>query len=185
MIPILYSIITIAKYLIMTSAKTQMVEEVKGLDDETTYIYIKHKNSSKVFELPTTAAIHSKLLKVVVFDDNNTTTQEDPFVIELFDDQCIQLMVDYLMFHDNKIESASPDKPLSNIHISVILGKEYVLFADVVESKMDLLDKIIKIGNIINCSLYFNTTHLTGKLCAIVASLIKDKSIEELKLLQR
>lgn len=78
-------------------------------------------------------------------------------------------------------ESKAPEAPIKNIHISLIIGEEYILFDKIYDEQDSLKEKLSKINNIVIAALYFKIEHLPKKLCAISASLLLDSNIEEIK----
>lgn len=178
--------------------KSENKEEINGIDtiapksailgrsNETDeFIYIKHSDTDTVYEIPTTAAIHSKLLRESVIENITTDTygkvRTNPIIITIIKADTMDFIVKYMLRYNDKIEKFAPESPIKNIHISIIFGDEYDLFANIYDEKDSLKTKIIKINNFIESALYFDFKHLHRKLCAIIASLLLDVDIDELK----
>jgi hypothetical protein len=164
-----------------------MTSEKKIKDvDEIEYIYIKHRDNERVYKIPTSAAIHSKLLKETIIDDETAEThgkcEKTPLIIKTIDVFAVPFIVKYMEFYDGIPEKIAPESPLKDIHISIIFAKEYVLFNDIYEETDTLKEKISKLGLVINASHYFIFKHLHKKLCAIITSLIRDVDISMLRL---
>jgi hypothetical protein len=160
-------------------------EETKGLDITESSIYIKHVSNKKIWKIPETAATHSKLLREGIIDNTNNETygkvESNPMIITSILDETLPFIIRYLLHYNNKVEKVAPESPIKNIHISVIFGDEYELFSDIYSKTDSLKEIVIKINNIIEASLYFDFKYLHKKLCAIIASLLLNVDIDNLK----
>jgi hypothetical protein len=155
-------------------------------DSET--VYIKHKDNTHIYEIPYTAAKHSKLLYEFIIDTNPNESygkiMSNPFIINIqnsFEIFSLEFIVKYMKFYDNKKETLAPEAPIKHLHISLIIGDDYILFDNIYNINDTLKEKIIKLNDIIVASLYFGIKHLHKKLSAITASLLINLDIDELK----
>lgn len=163
--------------------------EVKGLEQGVYSIYIKHTNSDKVYEIPSTAAVHSRLIKESIIDNISESDvygkiKNNPLNITTINESGMDFIVKYFMYYDNKLEKIAPESPLKNIHLSTIFGDEYELFSQLYTEDDTLKEKIIKLNILIEASLYFDFKYLHRKLCAIVSSLLLNADITTLKSLK-
>lgn len=167
-------------------------EEIKGLDDDSELknIYIKHINSDKIWTVDFKSARISKFLQESIIDndskdDSYGLSETTPLIIrDTVKKQTMPFVIEYMKyFRDAKYESTSPEAPLKNSHISVILGDEYTLFKDMCDEKSDLKTKILELNYYVSASLYFGFKYAHKKICAMIASLLKNKEISELKTL--
>jgi len=172
-----------------TTSETKISEVTSlSLDDneEKAMIFIKHQDSETVWEIPTTAACHSKLIKDGIIDNNDTELYgkeyKNPMIIpNTVKVETIEFMVNYMVYYNYKDEKPAPASPLKDIHISVIFGDEYELFKDVCENKMELKEMVIYVNSLIESATYFGFKHLHKKYCAIVAYKLSSLSIEQLE----
>lgn len=148
-------------------------------------VYIKHNNDKKIYTIPTTASIHSKLLRNLIIENISEDTcgkiETNPLVITAVKLEAWNYIINYMMYYNNKLEKCAPESPLKKIHISVILGDEYTLFDNIYNEHDTLKEKILKIQNIREASVYFDFKYMFQKLSAIMASLISDADINELQ----
>jgi hypothetical protein len=162
-----------------------MTDEIKGLDSEVDYIYIKHDDSEKVWRMTVGSASNSVLLKESIIDNPNTesygTNENNPMAIKTIKTDTLPIIVDYMNFYDGTAEKEPPEKPIKNIHLSVIFGDEYTLFINIYDESDSVKTKILKLNDHVESALYFGIKHLHKKLCAIAAYILKDLSISEIK----
>ena len=163
-------------------------EVVLGLDvEEEQYVYLRHSSKSKVWKIVITAAIHSKLIKEAVIDNDDVDndsygrTELSPMVISEVESKTIELMVSYMNYYNGKSEKCSPTLPLKNIDISYILGDEYELFTEICDKNLPMKEKLIIYNDYIQSAIYFGFVYLHKKLCAIVANIFKDLTLSELQ----
>ena len=163
--------------------------EEKKLDIDDSSIYIKHTDDPKIYKIPVTAAVHSKLLRDSIIENTNNDTygkeETNPMIVNIIINDTLPFIVKYLLYYNNRVESDAPESPIKNIHISLIFGDEYALFSNIYSDNDSLKEKIVKINNIIESALYFDFKHLHKKLCAIIASLILNVEISDLKSLKK
>ena len=165
-------------------SKSENKEEIKEIDN-VEFIYMKHRSADTLYEIPTSAAIHSKLLRESIIENITKDTygkvNTNPLIITIIKVDTMDFIVKYMIRYNNKIEKFAPESPIKNIHISIIFGEEYTLFNNIYDEKDSLRTKIIKINNLIESALYFDFKYLHRKLCAIISSLLLDVDIDELK----
>jgi hypothetical protein len=153
--------------------------------ESTKFVFIKHKDSETVWKLPSGGAIHSILLRDSIINNPNTESygilETNPMIIDNIKMHTIPFIVSYMNFYDCQTESNPPEFPLKNIHPSVIFGDEYELYVNIYNSEDTVISKILKLNDNIQSALYFNITHLPKKLCAIIAHIIKDLSLDDVK----
>jgi hypothetical protein len=155
-------------------------------DDKKKYVYLKHTTSSKVWKVAFTAAKHAKLIKDSVIDNNSDDlygrVESSPLLINnKIKYNTIEFMINYMNYYDNKKEKCSPTLPLKNIDISYILGDEYELFTNICNNDLDMKDKLFIYDEYIRSANYFGFEYLPKKLCAIVANILKDLTLPQLK----
>lgn len=162
-----------------------MVDEIKSLESDVEYIFIKHVDDEKVWSLTSGSATHSVLLKESIICNHNNdsygTTKTNPMIINTIKSKTLPFIIDYMNFYDGKIEKGPPEQPIKSIHLSVILGEEYHLFTSIYSETDTIKSKILKLNDHIESALYFNIQHLHKKLCAIIASILKELDITEIK----
>ena len=163
----------------------------KYLDTKTNessrFVYIKHINNNHIHKIPFSTAIHSKLIRDTILENMTRETygklEINPMIINnntsITNDSMI-FIINYMTYYDNNIETAPPDAPIKNIHISLIIGDDYKLFNDIYVDKSSLKKKIITINELMIASKYFDVKYLDKKLCAIIASLLQNASINEI-----
>lgn len=154
-------------------------------DEITKYIYIRHKDDEKVWQLTNGGAAHSALLRDSIINNPNVDSygilEKNPMIVDAIKLHTIPFIVSYMNFYDCQPEPNPPETPLKNIHPSVIFGDAYELFINIYDSGDTSISKILKLNDTIQSALYFNITHLPKKLCAIIAHIIKDLSLDEVK----
>lgn len=140
---------------------------------EITYVYLKHICGEE-YKITSTAAEKSALLKEAlnVDDDDYGETKENPIIINETKNEVLPFILAYLNYHDGKEESLELTKPLPKIHISYILGDEYVLFSKIYDESMTVDKKLQLLNDHLYSSVYFDIPGLSKKICAIVASVI-------------
>jgi hypothetical protein len=162
-----------------------MTDEIKGLDSNDGFVFIKHESDPMVWQLPNGSAEHSLLLKESIIDNPNTesygTSEGNPMMIKNIKVDTIPFIIDYMNFYEDKNEKEPPEQPIKNIHLSVIFDEEYHLFMDIYDETDSVTNKILKLNDHVETTLYFGIKHLHKKLCAIAASILKDLSISEIK----
>lgn len=162
-------------------------ELVLGLDsyEEDSYMYLKHSLNPKVWKIADTAAIHSKLIKEAIIDNDDDDSygrkELSPMIISEADYKTMDLMVSYMNYYNGKKEKSAPDLPLKNIDISYILGDEYELFTDICDKELPLKEKLVIYNEYIQSAIYFGFEYLHKKLCAIVANMFKDLTLADLQ----
>jgi hypothetical protein len=161
---------------------------IQVLDDtEKNYVYLKHASNSKIWKIPFTAAKHAKLIKDSIInndvDDLYGRVISSPLIINTVKYYTIELMVNYMNYYDGKKEKCSPATPLKNIDISYILGDEYELFANICDDNLNIKEKLVIYNEYIKSATFFEFEYLYKKLCSIVANMIKDLTLPELKVL--
>ena len=147
-------------------------------------IYLKHTGDINVFHVSRSAAKNSKLLKSSILENPNAETygsESNPMIVTVPDITTMPFIIRYLEFFADRNESAPPEAPLRNVDISVLLDGEYHLFADIYAENINLGEKLQLMKIYIEAAIYFDIKHLHKKLAAIVAFLIKNKTIAELK----
>jgi len=163
-------------------------EVITGLpegDEETkseTFIYIKQKINNTVWKISRKAASGSKFLKASILENPNASTYGtvvNPLIIDMEYDT-MPFIIRYLEHFVDKPDIPIPEKPLKNVDISVILGNNYKLFIGIYNDDDALGVKFEKLNTYIMSAVYFNIKNLHEVICAIVASLVKNKTIEEL-----
>lgn len=181
----------------MQKSVKSTTQNILSLDDQKTldkeqFVYIKHIKSDKVYDIPYTAAIHSRFLKESVInniDDIYGKTENNPLIIpDTVKFDTIELIVNYMKFYDNKSEKTAPEAPLRDIHISVILGDEYKLYEHLYPNDKNInciKNTILYINDYIICAMYFNFQYLHKKLAALVASILTNLSDDEIKQLSQ
>lgn len=171
-----------------TKQKTYPTNNDKPLDNSHSpeYIYMKQNYEKKIYKIPKTAAMHSKMLLTNIINNTHNTdkyglTETCPVIIQKTDVDILQFIYDYMMYNNNRKEKEAPEAPLKKIHISSILGNEYELFINIYNED-DLLEcKIEKINKYIKTALYFDFKYLCKKLCALAANLIINSDINQLQ----
>jgi hypothetical protein len=156
-------------------------------DDENQFIYIKHVESPKTWEIKLKNVHTSSFLNdgIIANESDNTYgySAEDPVIIKNIKLYTLPLIFEYMNYFGCNPESVSPEAPIIDIHISDILGKEYPLYANLYLDDDSIKEKIVKLNDHVESALYFGFKYLHKKLCAIIANLIKDSSIDELNAL--
>lgn len=155
----------------------------------TEFVYIKHVSNKHIFKLPYTTVIHSKYINSNIIENITSNTygkiRTNPMIINdadtNIDFQSMEFVINYMKYYDNDKEHIAPEAPIKNIHISLVIGEEYVLFDNIYDEQDSLKEKLSKINNILIASLYFKIKHLHKKLCAISASLLLNSNIDEIK----
>lgn len=152
------------------------------------FVYIKHISDKNIFKLPYSTFIHSKYIYNNIIENTTEDTYgktiSNPMIINMdtnIDFQSMEFIINYMKYYDGIKESKAPEAPIKNIHISLIIGEEYILFHKIYDEQDSLKEKLSKINNIVIAALYFKIEHLPKKLCAISASLLLDSDIEEIK----
>jgi hypothetical protein len=170
--------------------ETAIHTEVTGIDEyeKTESIYFRHIDGTKVFSVSKKASVISELLKsiMVYSKDSDGRSIDLPLVFDVYhgNDTIFEFIQSYMEYFEGKDESDPPVKPLpNNKHISLIFQDEYKIFLYIVKENDTLKFKIETINKYIMTALYFDLNKLSNKLAAIVASLIKSKSLDELKTL--
>jgi hypothetical protein len=168
--------------------ETTILAEVMGLDEyeKTESIYFRHIDGIKVFSVSEKASVISELLTSTMVDskDSDGRSIGKPLVFDVDhgNDTIFEFIQSYMEYFEGKDESDPPVKPLpNNKHISLIFQDEYKIFLDIVKEDDTLKFKIETINKYIMTALYFGLNKLSNKFVAIVASLIKSKSLDELK----
>jgi hypothetical protein len=161
-------------------------ESITGLDEESVeYIYLQHSLNPKVWKIPYTAAVHSKLIRTSVIENTNADsygkTKLTPLVISEVNYETIKFIVSYMNYYDGKKEKCSPKKPIKKIHISYILDKEYPLFEVICDNKLPMKEKLVIYNDYIKSAVYFGFEYLHEKLCAIVANMFSEFTLHELQ----
>lgn len=156
-------------------------------DDEKTdrMLWIKHINANKCYAIPCKYATISKKLQYIIDNNNADDTygfvENNPIIVEnTVNMDVFEFIIKYIMLSESK-ESASPEKPLKNVDMSVILGPEYVLFTSIYDSDTPLSSQLESLNNYIMGALYFEFQYLHEKICAIISSFFKGKPLEEVK----
>lgn len=152
---------------------------------EKSYIFIKHINDDNTWKITRESALHSELLKETIIDNPNSDTygiiETNPFIINIIKINTIKFAVDYMEFYSGIVEKVPPEYPLKNIHISILLDGEYHLFNNIYLENDDVKTKIIKLNDCIETATYFAIKNLPKKICAIIAFILKDLSITDIK----
>jgi hypothetical protein len=145
---------------------------------DTKNIFIKHIDKSTIWVISRLGAAHSALLKESIIDNPNADTYgtelKNPLIISSIKVNTIDFIIAYLEFYKCNIEAPAPEHPIKNIHISIILDKEYHLFKDLYNDTDTIKVKILKLNDHIETSMHFGIKHLHKKLCAIIAFILKD-----------
>lgn len=154
-------------------------------DELVKYVFIRHKDDETVWQLSSGGAMHSALLRDSIINNPNVdsygTLKTNPMIIDAVKLHTIPFIVSYMNFYECKIESNPPEMPLKNIHPSVIFGDSYELFINIYNSEDSIISKILKLNDNIQAAVYFNIQHLPKKLCAMIAHILKDLSIDDVK----
>jgi len=158
-----------------------MTDKKEEINADDSIIYIKHKNESTIYEIPASAVQHSNLLREIIDCETDKYTLDNPIVISEVNAETMPFIINYMRYYDNKLEKPPPESPIKDIHISVIFGDEYKLFSDIYSENDTLKEKIIKINSITESALYFDFKYLHKKLCAIIASLLLNIDINQIK----
>jgi hypothetical protein len=158
---------------------------IKSLDedDAKTYMYLKHKQNEKTWKINAKHTHHSEFLNACMIDKKPDTygfQENNPIVLDV-KEHTIPFIIKYMEYFGEGIESLAPEPPLKDIHISNILGDEYVLYADIFGEDDALKDKLLKTYSYTEAALYFQLKYLPKKLCAIMADLTKKPDIRELE----
>ena len=162
-----------------------MANEVNGLDSNAVFVFIKHNEADTVWQLTYDSASHSSLLKESIINNPNKesygTVKSNPMYIKTIKVYTMPFIVAYMNYYGDKSETEPPEQPIKNIHLSVIFGDEYKLFTNIYDESDSIKTKILKLSDHVESALYFGIANLHKKLCAIVASILKDLSIAEIK----
>lgn len=168
----------------MTSVKKEINDLLCGSN-----VYIKHVKNDKIYKIPSTAAIHSNLLKESIVENNDTDTygkiKSNPMSINAVDVSTMDYIVKYMMYYNDKPEKPAPERPLTNIHLSVVFDDEFELFNNIYIENDTLVEKIMKMSVLIESAMYFDFKFLHLKLSAIIASLLKNATELEIESLKR
>jgi hypothetical protein len=157
--------------------------------EPTEFIYIRHINNKHIYEIAYTSAKHSKLLSDIITDSNPNETYgkiiSNPILVSMkyqnIDIISLEFIIDYMKYYDDIKETPAPEAPIKKLHISLIIGDDYKLFAHIYGITDSIEEKITKINNIIRTDIYFGITHLYKKLSAIIASLLINLDIDDIK----
>jgi S-phase kinase-associated protein 1 len=136
--------------------------------------------SNKKFYLPKNYAIISNLIKRIIIDDddeeddednNNKSNKKEVIPLENVSDDILKKIVNFLkIYHNNPYKDFS--RPLSSNDISDFVSKEYVDFLNI---ENEFLYDLTEAAN------YMDIPPLLELCCAKLATMIKGKSIEEVK----
>lgn len=173
----------------MSATEHKQCDDVKGLDDAPStenYIYIQ--SGDETHQLTVKQAAISALLKTGIIDNTNDNDdygrmENNPYVVDERTDpsgRLVKFAVDYMRM-SNGTEATSPEKPLKDIDMSVVLGEEFPLFSQIYDKNGSPLEQINAINEYILVALYFQFNYLHEKLSAVCASMLKGLSINELK----
>ena len=162
-----------------------MNNTTKSLDTEEveTYMYLKHKHSDQTWKINSKHTHHSEFLTTCMIDKNSDMygfQENNPIVLDM-KGHTIPFIIKYMEYFGERTESPAPEPPLKDIHISNILGDEYVMYANIFNESDSLKDKLLKTYSYTEAALYFQLKYLPKKLCAIMAYLTKKSDIHELE----
>jgi hypothetical protein len=173
-------------------AVVESVDEsnISGLDEDDEVlmrtVYIKHENDPTVFIIDGTSARLSLLLRESILNVGNVElyglTEDNPMVISAIATFTMPFIAEYMLACGDD-EPEAPEAPLQNVHISGILVDEYKMFARIYDEDGPLKATVTHLNDYIQASLYMGLKELTRKICAIIANLLRSKSIEEIKTL--
>jgi hypothetical protein len=166
----------------MSDQKNMSLDENKNINRN---VFIKHIDNTIIYQIPYTAAIHSKFIKECVinnFEDVYGKSANNPLIIpSTVKPHTIDFIVKYMNYYDDKPEKTPPEAPLQDIHLSVIFKDEYILFKDLHQMECDSIKtKMLEINDYTISAMYFNFNYLHEKLCALSASIFSNLSPDEL-----
>lgn len=148
------------------------------------YVYLKHNNVDKVYELQIDKAKIAKIIQSSILDVHNNTYGfciENPMIINIIEPNTMQFIIDYINSCDG-FEKEAPSCPLKNIDLSYIFDTEYELFKTLLlNDDTYIIDKVNLLNSYMDAALYFDLNQLHRKLCALFVYILRNNDISELK----
>lgn len=160
--------------------------KIESLDEDVKkeFIYIKHTSKDKIWAIDynETKKMTNLVDRIIDLPDTELygVSIDNPIHIDGVNEEVFPFIIKYIENFKETPEKCAPDAPLKNIHISIILEGEYHLFEGIYEENDSLPVKLKKINTCIDAALYFGMRNFQMKLCAIVASLVKNMEMSEL-----
>jgi hypothetical protein len=137
--------------------------------------YIKHIDDNAIYTLVNSWGNSSFLNEVINNISDTYGSKENPIILtNVIKAHTLEFIVQYLNYYGKKHETKHPQMPLPTIHISEIFGDEYSLFKLVFDEKKKFSENMIHLMDFIQTANYFNMEYLHGKLCAIIAYLLRE-----------
>lgn len=143
---------------------------VGGLDDDTAWRTAKVvliSQEQDQFPLSRHIAMRAELVKTMIEGDR----EETRFPLPNVKTQYLKIVVDYLKAYDDKPQKEI-EKPLKSADLVEVVGEEYAKFVDV--GQEDLFEIILAAN-------YMDIKPLLDLSCAKVASMIKGKTVEQIR----
>jgi hypothetical protein len=150
---------------------------------ENEFIYVKHTNTIYTISYKGAQKLTNivDLISEVPSSEKYGISKNNPIKTDAIKESTIPFIIKYIEYFTDKDETDPPEKPLPKVHISVIFGDEYKLFKDIYKNDDSLDDVLTTVNNLIDASLYFGFKKLHIKLCAIIASILIDSDINDVK----
>jgi len=152
----------------MSSKNESKMDEVKGLDDESTVESLTLESADKEkFVVPKKVAIMSELVKTMAEGDK----EEKEIPLPNVKSKVLQKVISYLKYHaENPVKEI--EKPLKSANMSEVVSQ---WDADFVDVEQEMLFELILAAN------YMDIKSLLDLTCAKVASMIKGKTPEQIR----
>ena len=135
---------------------------------EATNIVLISSDNQKI-EIDSESAQKSHLLKGLITD---FSTQQDPIQIPDIKYDILKKVVEYLTHYKDKVPKDIP-KPMPSANLSEVIDEWDVNFINSIE-----LDNVF---DLINAANYMDISSLLDLSCAIIASLMKGKTAQEIR----
>lgn len=169
----------------MNSEVEEKEVSVEGLDlEEPFVVHFRSTKGVQVFQLSEEEIKISGLMKTMFLDngDQVKTSTDEPFVFSEASDENLQIIVSYIKkcVVEGK-ENPPPEKPLPRKTLPAILGSDYAIFQEIMESDQSENDKLDFLSKLVMDVTYFDMTPLREKVCATIASMFVGKPLETIK----
>jgi len=156
---------------------------IMSLDDDNDSsdrkLFIKSNEEDIFITSPKNAKISKLINEILNADPEAGSNEDDPILLNYIESRPLEIIVKY-MEHHNGCDDDIPERPLRSAEMEKILKDSWdAKFCDNLVSK-DYQGNVKLLFDVILASNYMDMNELLYKLCAKVASLLKNKSFDEI-----
>ena len=154
---------------------------LEEIEDEDVLLYLSC-NNDMIFSVNKKYALISNLIKTTIMCDANAGLTKDKSIrISKSNTKCLSLIIDYMNIHKGD-DGVIPEPPIKHTDMKKILpNKKDAEFCDnLVKTENGILDETL-LFDVTLVSNYMDMNILLHKLCAKIATQLKDKTFEEIQ----